>query len=398
MKQVLTNCRVFDGERVHKNRNVTINGRRIADIGLAGAPSAAAERVIDLGGNLLAPGLIDLQVNGGGGVLFNDVPAAEGIARIGDAHRRHGTTGFLPTLISDTPEVTRAAVAAVDAAIAADVPGVLGVHLEGPHLNPDFRGIHDAARLRPIDAEALDTIRSLTRGRTLTTVAPETLPNGTIRNLTGTGVIVFAGHSGASYGEIETALGEGLAGFTHLFNAMTPLMSREPGVVGAALDDPGSVVGLIADGLHVHPASLRLAIAAKPRGKAILVTDAMPTLGTSADGFELFGERIAVADGRLVSAAGTLAGAHLGLIDAVRNVSEFGGVDLYEALRMASAYPARVLGLQEQLGAIRPGYRASLIELDDDLNVVRSWIDGDLIDYPAEAKVNNGRSDRHERR
>ncbi len=395
MKQVLTNCRVFDGERVHKNRNVTINGRRIADIGLAGTPSASAERVIDLSGNLLAPGLIDLQVNGGGGVLFNDAPGVEAIARIGDAHRRHGTTGFLPTLISDTPDVTRAAVAAVDAAIAADVPGVLGIHLEGPHLNPDFRGIHDAGRLRPIDTEALDTIRSLEGGRTLTTVAPETLPKGTIRNLAQAGVIVFAGHSGASYGEIQAALAEGLAGFTHLFNAMTALKSRDPGVVGAALDDPGSVVGLIADGLHVHPAGLRLAIAAKPRGKAILVTDAMPTLGAAKNEFELFGERIVVANGRLVNDAGTLAGAHLGLMDAVRNVSEFGGVDLHEALRMASAYPARVLGLQEQLGAIRPGYRASLIELDDDLNVVRSWIDGDLLEHAVEA--DHGRSDRRER-
>ncbi len=395
MRQMLTNCRVFDGERVHKNRNVLLNGRHIADIGSAGVPPAAGERVIDLGGNLLAPGLIDLQVNGGGGVLFNDAPGTEVIAKIGAAHRRYGTTGFLPTLISDVPDVTRAAVAAVDAAIAAEVPGVLGLHLEGPHLNPNFRGIHDAARLRPIDTEALDTIRSLERGRTLTTVAPETLPKGTIRNLSGAGVIVFAGHSGASYGEIRAALDEGLAGFTHLFNAMSPLKSREPGVVGAALDDPGSVVGLIADGLHVHPASLRLAIAAKPRGKAVLVTDAMPTLGSAAGEFELFGERVAVVNGRLVNDAGTLAGAQLGLIDAVRNASEFGGVDLYEALRMASAYPARVLGLQEQLGAIRPGYRASLIELDDDLTVVRSWIDGDLLEYPAEA--DGGRSDRQKR-
>ncbi|MEO1245438.1 MAG: N-acetylglucosamine-6-phosphate deacetylase [Pseudomonadota bacterium] len=383
MKQLLTNCRVFDGERVHKNRSVAVNGRHIAEILSAGSQGGNGDTLLDLGGNLLVPGFIDLQVNGGGGVLFNDAPTPATIAAIGAAHRARGTTGFLPTLISDTADKTEQAVAAASASIKSGVPGVLGVHLEGPHLNPGFCGIHDAARLRPLDAAALALLEGFGAGRMLTTLAPETVPAGSIRKLTDAGVLVFGGHSGASYEQTLRALDEGLCGFTHLFNAMTPLKSREPGMVGAALDDANSVFGIIADGLHVHPASLRLAIASKQPGKAILVTDAMPTLGAADKEFVLFGQTIRVDSGRLVNAAGTLAGAHLGMIDAVRNAARFGGVDIYEALRMASAYPARVLGLQDQLGAIRPGYRACLVELDESFNVVRSWIDGDMLEFPA---------------
>ena len=378
MRQLLTNCRVFDGERVHKNRSVAVKGRHIAEILPAGAQGGNGDRVVDLGGNLLAPGLIDLQVNGGGGVLFNDTPTAAGIAAIGDAHRAYGTTGFLPTLISDGEVVTERAVSAASEAMASGVPGVLGVHLEGPHLNAAYCGIHDVARLRPFDAAAFEMLSGFDGGPMLTTLAPETVPPGTVRRLVDAGVIVFGGHSGATYEETLRALDEGLHGFTHLYNAMTPLTSREPGTVGAALDDDNSVVGIIADGLHVHPASLRLAIASKPAGKVLLVSDAMPSLGADRDEFTLFGQTIRVQGGRLVNADGTLAGAQLGMIEAVRNVARFGGVDVYEALRMASAYPARVLGLKDQLGAIRPGYRASLIELDDAFNVVRSWIDGDM--------------------
>ncbi len=380
MKQLLFNCRVFDGERVHKNRSVVLHGRHIAEIATAGTPCPDADREIDLGGNLLAPGLIDLQVNGGGGVLFNDAPNPDTIRTIVAAHRRTGTTGLLPTLISDKASVTDAAVAAVESAIVDDMAGVLGLHLEGPHLNPGRHGIHDESRFRHLDDKAIETLEGAQVGRLLCTVAPETLQDGQVRRLTDNGILVFGGHSMASYEETLKALDEGLSGFTHLFNAMTPLKSREPGMVGAALDNPESVITIIADGIHVHAASLRLAIRAKPQGKAILVTDAMPCVGSTIDSFELFGQRINVRSGRCVDDHGTLAGANIGMIDAVRYASQDGGVDLYEALRMASAYPARLLGLHDQLGAVRPGYRASLIEIDDDLRVVRNWIDGDMMD------------------
>lgn len=380
MKQLLSNCRVFDGERVHKNRSVVLHGRHIAEIATAGTPCPDADREIDLGGNLLAPGLIDVQVNGGGGVLFNDAPQPDTIRTIVAAHRRTGTTGLLPTLISDAADVTDAAVAAVESAMADDLAGVLGLHLEGPHLNPGRHGIHDETRFRPLDDAALETLERARVGRLLCTVAPETLQDGQIRRLTDKGILVFGGHSMATYEQTLKALDEGLCGFTHLFNAMTPLKSREPGMVGAALDNADSVMTIIADGIHVHPASLRLAIRSKPAGKAILITDAMPCVGSTLDSFTLFGQRINVREGRCVDEHGTLAGANIGMIDAVRYVSRSGGVDQYEALRMASTYPARLLGLHEQLGAIRPGYRASLIEIDDDLRVVRNWIDGDMLD------------------
>ena len=379
MKQLLSNCRVFDGERVHKHRSVVLHGRHIAEIATAGTPCPDADREIDLGGNLLAPGLIDLQVNGGGGVLFNDAPEPDTIRTIVAAHRRTGTTGLLPTLISDETTVTDAAVAAVESAIAEDMAGVLGLHLEGPHLNPGRHGIHDETRFRPLDDDAFRTLEGARVGRLLCTVAPETLRDGQIRRLTDKGILVFGGHSMATYEQTLKALDEGLCGFTHLFNAMTPLTSREPGMVGAALDNADSVMTIIADGIHVHPATLRLAIRSKPDGKAILITDAMPCVGSTLKSFTLFGRQIHVRKGSCVDEHGTLAGANIGMIDAVRYVSRSGGVDQYEALRMASAYPARLLGLHDQLGAIRPGYRASLIELDDDLRVVRNWIDGDML-------------------
>lgn len=241
--------------------------------------------------------------------------------------------------------------------------------------------MHDAAKIRAIDDQTLALFTSLPGGCTLVTVAPERLCTDTIASLSRKGVIVFAGHSAASYEETCQALGAGLRGFTHLFNAMTPLQSRSPGMVGAALADQDSFFGIIADGHHVHPASLRVAIAAKPVGKAILVSDAMPTVGTRDKSFILNGKTIHVENGRCVTADGTLAGSDLGMIEAVRNVIRFGGVDQLEALRMASAYPAHAIRLEDELGYIRPGYRANLIELDPKLKVVRSWIDGDLLEY-----------------
>ena len=381
LKQRITNCAIFDGERMHRDRSVVIVGTTIVELATADRDSLGADAVIDLHGNLLAPGLVDLQVNGGGGVLFNDSPSVADLHSIGAAHRVFGTTSFLPTLISDDLQVMEQAITAVRAALDQKVPGVLGIHLEGPCLNPEFRGVHDAAKIRAIDDQTLALFTSLPGGCTLVTVAPERLCTDTIASLSRKGVIVFAGHSAASYEETCQALGAGLRGFTHLFNAMTPLQSRSPGMVGAALADQDSFFGIIADGHHVHPASLRVAIAAKPVGKAMLVSDAMPTVGTRDKSFILNGKTIHVENGRCVTADGTLAGSDLGMIEAVRNVIRFGGVDQLEALRMASAYPAHAIRLEDELGYIRPGYRANLIELDPKLKVVRSWIDGDLLEY-----------------
>ena len=376
MKRAFTNCRLFDGERELAGSTVVIDGNVIADVTTDAGAASRADDVVDLGGRLVVPGFIDLQVNGGGGVLFNDSPTVEALRRIVAAHRRFGTTVCLPTLISDDADTMRAGIAAVGEAVGEGLPGLIGIHLEGPHLNPERRGVHDAAQMRPLDDEALALLCSLENGRTLVTLAPERVDGESIRQLSGRGVRVFAGHSVATYAQVRAAIDCGLAGFTHLFNAMSQLTSREPGVVGAALDDPDTFAGIIADGHHVHPASLGVALRAKPRGKVFLVTDAMPTVGSDDKRFLLGSGMVTATGGRCVTADGTLAGSDIGMIDAVKYLVNSELVDLEEALRMAAAYPAAALGVDDRFGFIKPGYKANLLALNDDLDVVLSVIDG----------------------
>jgi len=293
------------------------------------------------------------------------------------AHRCFGTTAFLPTLITDSDAVMDEAVAAVADAIRERVPGIIGIHLEGPHLNPRYKGVHDAARMRAFDAESMARLTSLSAGCTLLTLAPEVVPAEIISQLKEKGIVVFGGHSAATYEETRRALDAGVSGFTHLFNAMSPLHSREPGMVGAALEDNDSYVCIIADGYHVHPATFGITVAAKQVGRTVLVTDAMPTVGSDIKSFDLFGVTIRAEGGRCVTADGTLAGSDIGLITAVKNACRFAGIDQFEALRMASAYAAKAIGLADQLGYIRPGYRANLIELGASMQVRKSWIDGE---------------------
>lgn len=334
----------------------------------------AGSRTLLEGGSLV-PGFIDVQVNGGGGVLFNDRPTVEAIAAIGKAHRRFGTTGFLPTLISDSLEAVATAIAAVDQAIAAGVPGVLGIHVEGPFLNADKRGIHHASRFRTIDAQAIELLSSLKSGATMVTLAPELAPPGAVAELARRGIVVMAGHSMASYDAIAEARTAGLAGATHLFNAMTQLEGRNPGLVGAALD-MGLYAGIIADGHHVHPASLRIAYRVLGPDRLALVTDAMPTVGSLAEQFTLGETEIALANGALRAADGTLAGSNLDMVLAVRNSMAMLDIPVEEACRMASLTPATLLKMNTVRGAVAPGMAADLVHLDDRLEVAGSWIAG----------------------
>ncbi|OSZ70379.1 N-acetylglucosamine-6-phosphate deacetylase [Sphingomonas sp. IBVSS2] len=353
---------------------VLIDGARIAGVVPADAISAGVEsRHLD---GMLVPGFIDTQVNGGGGVLFNDAPTVEGIAAIGAAHRRFGTTGFLPTLISDDLDVIRRAVAAVDAAIAAGIPGVLGIHIEGPFLNADRKGIHSAEKIRLLDAEGITALTGLTRGRTLVTLAPERVAVSDIEQLVAAGVVVAAGHTNARYDQAKAAVAAGMRGVTHLFNAMSPLGSREPGMVGAALDSGELVCGLIVDGHHVNPATLRLALRCKPASGFMLVTDAMPSVGSDASEFVLQGRHITVKDGACRSDDGTLAGSHLDMAAAVRNAVSMLGVDLATAVTMASASPAALMGLGDTHGRIATGQAADVVLLDDAGQVRETWIGG----------------------
>jgi len=381
MATALANAEVLTEQGFRKGLVVLIEGGRIVDLIDDADVRARAADVRDLRGARLVPGFIDTQVNGGGGVLFNDEPTVDAVRRIAQAHRRFGTTGMLPTLISDDAEVMRRAIAAVDAAIEQHVPGVLGIHLEGPYLAPARKGVHDASKFRVPGADEIAMASSLRNGRTLLTLAPDRVPAEVIREFIARGVIVAAGHTAGSYDETRAALDLGVRGFTHLYNAMTPLNGREPGVVGAALDDRESWCGVIVDGHHVHAASLRVALDAKPRGKIILVTDAMPPVGSDNPSFRINGEIATARDGLLTVPDGTLAGSVLDMAQAVRNTFVWLDVPLDEAVRMASTYPAEFIGLGATHGRIAPGYAADLVALDDQLQVVATWIGSILEEY-----------------
>ncbi|HXD36806.1 MAG TPA: N-acetylglucosamine-6-phosphate deacetylase [Rhodanobacter sp.] len=376
MTLALINGRVLTPEGWRDDVAVLLDGARIAAVLPASDPLVRDAQTHDLAGAMLLPGFIDVQVNGGGGVLFNDAPTVETIRQIGVGHRRYGTTGFLPTLISDDADVMRAALAAVEQALAEGVPGLLGIHLEGPYLAPARKGVHDPKFFRVPDADELALLCAPHRGVRLITLAPDRMPTASIRALSASGVIVCAGHTAADYATTRAALDAGVRGFTHLFNAMTPFGSREPGVVGAALDDAESWCGIIADGHHVHPVSLRVAIAAKAPGKMVLVTDAMPPVGADSPEYKLNGETIIVKDGVCQTASGTLAGSALDMAGAVRNAVEMLHLPLDEAARMASTYPADFLGLGASHGRIAAGYQADLVALDADYRVRQSWIAG----------------------
>jgi N-acetylglucosamine-6-phosphate deacetylase len=374
--QALVNARILEDEGFTAGRAVLLDGDRIAGVVDEGDRRVAAVTQTDLGGAWLLPGFVDAQVNGGGGVLFNDDPSVESIRAIGAAHRRFGTTAFLPTLISDDFSVIARAIHAVRDAIQARVPGVVGIHIEGPFINEERKGAHDPAKIRDLDARDVALLSSLAVGRTLVTLAPEMTTLGTIRHLADEGVVISAGHTNGTYDEVSAALKNGVTGVTHLFNAMSPFGHREPGAAGAALDDSRSWCGIIVDGHHVHPAALRIALACKGHERLMLVTDAMPNVGTAMTEFTLQGRRIVVADGRCVDENGVLSGSSLDMASAVRNCMQMLGTTMENAARMASTNPARFLGLGAELGRIAPGYRANLVALDDALRVRDSWIDG----------------------
>jgi len=374
MALALINGRVLLPAGLREGVCVLIDGGRIRAISSEPTPEAVQ---VDLGGKMLLPGFIDTQVNGGGGVLFNDSPTVDAIAAIGTAHRRFGTTGFLPTLISDDLDVVERAIAAVDGAIEAGVPGVLGIHVEGPFLSEKRHGIHDVARLRNFSERAFGLLTGLKHGRVLTTVAPEVVEAKDIKRLTAAGVIVAAGHTDADYDTVHEAIGQGLSGFTHIFNAMSPLLNRAPGVVGAALEDDRTIAGIIVDGHHLHPATVRIALKAKGPERLMLVTDAMPSVGADEPNFMLQGRYIHEEDGLLRDDQGVLAGSSLDMASAVRNLMAQTGAPLRNAVAMASAVPARFLGLSDETGTIAAGLRADLVLVDDDLNVLRSWIGGE---------------------
>ena len=364
---------IFDGRDMRGSGSVSISRGRIEHVRFgASAAGATVQLPSDV---VLSPGLIDVQVNGGGGVLLNDQPTAAAVQRIVAAHRKSGTTGCLPTLITDRIEIIEQLAGATPTCL--KIPGVLGFHLEGPAINRSRKGIHVEHEIRVPDDRDLAAIRSFGNcGRSLVTVAPECIPDSMITELIDAGLRIAAGHSEVTAAEMDRAANLGVSGVTHLFNAMSQLSARKPGLVGATLVDDRLFAGIICDGIHVDPAVLRIAMRCKGPERLMLVTDGMPLVGTDERQFLLQGRQITLHKNRLTGPDGTLAGAHLTMMEAVRNAVTLLEIPLSDALIMGSRTPAAFLGLESELGRIVPGYRADLFAFNSNFEVLRTWVGG----------------------
>ncbi len=367
--------RLYDGasDRLHTDRTIGIAGGRISDIRPA-TPDDARDRTMPEF-DLVAPGFIDLQINGAADTQFNFDPSPEALERIAAGARQGGAAHILPTFITAPGRDYIRAIDAVQAAIAQAVPGILGLHLEGPFLSHARPGIHDPAAIRNMDAEDLDRLATTGAGALLLTAAPENLPAGALPRLTAAGVRVFAGHTDADADQMAVAEAEGLVGVTHLFNAMSQMTGRAPGVVGAALASRKLFAGIIADGHHVDWRNVAIAARLMP-DRLCLVTDAMLTLAGKTTGFDLHGEAIQLRGNRLTNAAGRLAGAHVSLIESLRNVLAHLDIGLPAALRLLTRNPARALGLTGGTGTVAPGGPATLTCMTRDIEVAAVIVDG----------------------
>jgi N-acetylglucosamine-6-phosphate deacetylase len=375
---VFFGARLFDGEKFHNDAALVVEGASIrALVDFDERPRGGDE--VDLGGGILAPGFIDWQINGGGGKLFNAEPTVETIAAIAAAHRRAGVTGFLPTVVTDAPHVLAEALSAARAA-RARVPGALGIHVEGPFIDPRRKGVHPAEFIRPMRDEDVETLIAMRAGVMVVTLAPSSVTLERIARLVEAGLVVSLGHTDASADEARAVFDAGVRAVTHLYNAMSQLSSRAPGVVGAALADPRVVCGLVADGEHAHPAAYRAAIAAKGAHGVALVSDAMPPAAGGPDVFELQGRRMTRVGRKLTAEDGTLAGAVITMRDAVAYVANDLRLPLSDALTMATLTPARLIGVNDEIGRLAPGRRADLVHLTDTLDVERVWMSGRAVE------------------
>lgn len=381
MSKAIRGARIFDGNAWHDEAALLVSNGTVEAIVPEAAVPADAD-MVSAGGGILVPGFIDLQVNGGGGVMLNDGPSVEGLRTICAAHARFGTTALLPTLITDTRETTAAVIAAGREAVTAGVPGFLGLHLEGPHLSLARKGAHDPSLIRPMDDGDLERLLAC-RGAfpaMMITIAPENVTESQVSRLSEAGFIVSLGHTEADFETAGRYARAGARTVTHLFNAMSPLGHREPGMVGAALDNGDLHAGLIADGIHVHPAAIGAALRSKQGpGRIFVVTDAMSPIGTNLESFTLNGREILRRDGRLTLADGTLAGADIDMISSVRFLHRALGLPLEEALRMVSAYPAEAARVADRKGTLKAGFDADFVLLTDDLAMKSTWIGGACI-------------------
>lgn len=378
---LLRNATIFDGDRFVEGKAVLVENGKISAVVADDNKIDHAGQAEDLCGRLLVPGFVDVQVNGGGGVMFNDEQSVDALKTIANGHRKFGTTTLMPTFITDSFAHMQAAGEAVRQAIAQGLPGVRGVHFEGPYFSMERRGVHAEKFVRSVDEGALDLFTQGSMGVVIVTLAPEVVPTEFISALNDAGIRVCAGHTSATYDEAAAGFDAGVSGVTHLYNAMSPMMNREPGLVGAAYDYKNIYCGLIVDGHHLHHATARTVLNCKSSSHIMLVTDAMATVGSDKQSFNLYGTEIFVHNGRLATKEGKLAGSDLNMMDAVRLTRDELGVEFGEALRMASLYPATYLGLNEQIGKIVSGYDADFALIDQATDkVTRTWIKGEGID------------------
>lgn len=366
-----TNCRAVTGDRGATRTELAVSEGRVVETG--------SGPIVDLGGRIVLPGLIDLQANGGGGIMFNADPTVDGLRRIAAAHARFGTTALLATFVTDHLDRIDVAIAAVEEAIAQGTPGIAGIHIEGPFLAEARKGAHDASKFLVLEPQYLDRITALRGGPTLVTIAPESASPEMVAALRARGATVAIGHSNATLAQAQAAIEAGARGFTHLYNSMSPMVEMAPGCVGAALSDDRTWAGIIADGVHVEPEKLRIAYKCKGPEGLVLVTDAMPCAGLDEGSvFYWEGQAYVGRDGACWNEAGVLAGSALTMIAAVRNAVRLLGVPLETAVAMASSTPASAMGLRDR-GRLAPGARADFIVVDRDLRSLETWIGGERV-------------------
>ena len=370
----LTNCKLYTGSDVLTNHAVIVNQGLIEAV----CPEDALPqtiKTIDLKGANVSPGFIDLQLNGCGGVMLNDEITAQTMQIMHQANLKSGCTSYLPTLITSSDEDMRAAVAAAREYHAQYQNQSLGLHLEGPYLNVAKKGIHSVDYIRPSDDSMIDFMCDNADVIAKVTLAPEHNDAAHIERLSAAGIVVSIGHTNATYSQARQSFDSGVTFATHLFNAMTPMVGREPGVVGAIYDTPEVYAGIIADGFHVDYANIRIAHKIKGE-KLVLVTDATAPAGADMDYFIFVGKKVYYRDGKCVDEHGTLGGSALTMIEAVQNTVEHVGIALDEALRMATLYPAKAIGVDNKLGRIKKGLVANLTVFDRDFNVQATVVNG----------------------
>ncbi len=366
---------LFDGEQFHHNKVITINKGKIIAI----EDEHNNVHVNEIISGLLVPGFIDLQVNGGGDVLFNSTPTVAGIEKIAKAHAQFGTTAMLPTLITDSITVMQQAADSIAEAIRQKMAGIIGIHFEGPHLAIAKKGAHLQKHIRSISEAEWQIFSRQDLGQIVITLAPENVAPEDIRRMVNLGIKVCLGHSNADYQTAQNAIDAGADGFTHLYNAMSALQGREPGLVGSAFLNKHTYCGLIVDGHHVHNQSCKIALQIKSQGYVFLVTDAMPPVGCNKNKFELLGRNVTLSQGKLTLETGELAGSVLDMATGVRNIHQHLALPLAEALRMASLYPANFINQTKTRGKLATGYQADMVELDHNQQVKNTWVSGKKI-------------------